>query len=153
MTGQTELYEPHWAHQVLDDPCEFGNTHLEPCVLLVLHQILRLYRPPVGSARLCQFIDGARGDATIRVHHDDHVGRVEPQVLQAEIQREALATLLQVGSGNDLRSLRLRDARRRIGAIVRNHDQPVARSQLRCNRPQRRADPCFLVVRRNQDRH
>ena len=71
----------------------------------------------------------------------------------AEIERITLAASQQVTAHQHFRSFGGGEGGGFVGAIIRNHDQPVAPSHLRNDGAKRAADDQRFVMCGHQDRH
>ena len=87
----------------------------------------------------------------IGIQDQNNVRRIGFEMTDAPIKGVSFAAAHRIGADHDLSSLSRSDRRRAVGAIICDHDQPIATQQLRADGPNRLGNEARLVVSRNQD--
>jgi hypothetical protein len=98
-----------------------------------------------------QSLDAVGGEPAVSVDKDDDFRRRSRKIFKARSKSEALALTVRVVADDDLRAAARSARRSPIGAIIRNHDKPVAIPQLPLYFLENRFDAFFFVVSGNQN--
>jgi len=88
---------------------------------------------------------------TVGIHDDENIGRIGTQVVGGKGKREALSSPLQIVTLDHFGTGRARSRRGRIGAIVRNDENPHVGAERFGERLKSLTDNSCLVVGRHDD--